>query len=304
LLLPEEAHAVVQEKNARISQLEEALAASKRVEEELLGDVEKVSALLREMGYAYYLEKQIGSRSNAELIRNLVGSMKQYESLDELQHRLAAIELQLAEAQAKVDAEERVRREAEQAEWERTKQEMAAKEQQVQERLEQELQKQQALAEEIEKRAGIERQQVEEVRDVHLTEVSELRRVRDELLEAVEKALEANRQQALMLYAERKLANHPRAIKIRKILEAAHIEEEADIDAIIREHSNVGGSGGSSGLEAIRERVRSLSSGRSYSAIEEETGRNRSNGRSLDEDNFQGLGVSLNALRRASGLGG
>ncbi len=252
------------------------------------------------MGNSYYLEKQIGSRSNAELVRNLVGAMKQYESVDELQERLVAIELQLAEAQAKADAEERVKREAEQAELEQARQELAAKERQVQERLEQELAKQQALAEEIEQKMEDERQQVNEVSEVRQNEVHKLRLERDELMEAVEKALEANRQQALMLYAERKLANHPRAIKLRKVLEAAHVEDESDIDSIIREHSNTGGS---TGLDSVRERIRSLSAGKTYSALDEETGKNRSKGRNLDEDNFQGLGVSLSALRRASGLG-
>ena len=158
-----------------------------------------------------------------------------------------------------------------------------------------------------EKRAAREEEdkKLEEQRKLDQTEMEQLRDENLKLLEATEKALEANKRMGLLLYAEKQLTGNPNAVKIRKILESAKLDNTDDVDGIIEDNSTASSGGrGDSDLDEVRARIRKRTrGGRGYSALEEERGEHvQTRQRGKDGDNYNGLGVSLGSLQRLSGM--
>jgi hypothetical protein len=281
-VIPEDAEAVVRQKEAEIKRLKETVAERdlhiKGMEEEM----EKLAQVAKEAGYKYYLERTIGTEPEADLIRNLIGDVGLFESADSLKEKLQSVKKQLQE-----------RRDAEEAEEKRLQEETQAREAAEQERIAKlEADREAAIAEE--------RERAEKAREAVSEEMDQFRKDNGELLEAVEKALEANKIQSLLLYAERQLTGNPNVVKIRKILESTDLQSQDQVDEIIAENSKA--PAGSTDLDSVRERVRRMSKGRGYSAREEERGDDRPPREPMNED-YNGLGIPLGRLQRMSGIG-
>lgn len=281
-LVPEDVEKVLQAKDAEIRKLQARLSDGSLKLKGLEEEMARLAAVAKEAGYRFFLEQRLAGSPDAELIRNLIGGVSRFESAEQLGEQLDAIVSDLAEKRAKAEAaeaarlaEEVSRREAEEAKLKELQEEKA-----------------QALAEE--------RERAEKANKARDELLEQAQKDNAALLEAVEKALEANRQQALALHAERRLAGNPQAARIRKILESATLESPEQIDGIIEENS--GGPSMPADLDAVRERVRAMSrGGRGYTAREEEAGETGS--RRMDEG-YNGLGIPLGSLKRMSGIGG
>jgi len=282
-VIPEDAEALVRQKETEIRKLKEQLSEKdlhiKGLEEEL----EKLAQVAKEASYKFFLEKQIGGDPDADLIRNLVGDVGLFESSDSLKEKLTSAQAQLREQREEKEAAEKKLQEEQEA--------RAAEEQARLAALEEE--RTAALAEE--------RERAEKARAAVAEELDQFRKDNSELLEAVEKALEANKVQGLLLYAERQLTGNPNVVQIRKILESTDLTDQAHVDKIIDENSKA--PAGSSDLDSVRERVRRMSKGRGYTAREEERGDDRPVPREPVTEDYNGLGIPLSRLQRMSGIG-
>jgi hypothetical protein len=281
-IIPADVEVVVRQKETEIKRLKEAVAERDLQLRGMEEEMEKLAKVAKEAGYKYFLEKTVGKEPDADLIRNLIGDVDLFESADSLKERLGSVKLQLRE-----------RREAAEAEERRLTGEAQAREAEDQARAA-------ALAEEREQLLAAERERSEEARKAQLEDMEQMKADNRQLLEAVEKALEANKAQALMLYAERKLTGNHNIVKIRKILESTDLKDQDQVDEIIEENSSAPAA--ASDMDAVRERVRSMSKGRGFTAREEERGDNRLAPKQITED-YNGLGISVEHLQRMSGIG-
>lgn len=129
---------------------------------------------------------------------------------------------------------------------------------------------------------------------IHAVE-NALKNKNSELAEGLEEALLSNKQLALQLYAERRLANHPEADKIRAVLEHTTLSSREQVDDLLERFREV--EKDPDDLSAVRDRVRSkLGGGREHVT----EARTRRSGR--PEKDYNGLGTSLSELRSLSGL--
>lgn len=137
---------------------------------------------------------------------------------------------------------------------------------------------------------------VQRARDLARKTVSHLEDKVDTLTEVVEKLSSANKAITLRLYAEKKLRNHPRSAKIRKLIEAADPQTQDDIDQVIESYTAPAPKDDDD-AEGVRSRIRRLSrGGYESSALEEETPPKKKT-----EEDYNGLGIDLGELQRLSG---
>ena len=129
---------------------------------------------------------------------------------------------------------------------------------------------------------------------IHAAE-NALRDKNSELAEGLEEALMANKQLALQLYAEQRLANHPEAEKIRAVLEHTTLSSKEQVDDLLEQFREVAKD--PDDLSAVRDRVRSKLGGGREHVTEARTRRSGRSGKSYND-----LGVSLDELRSLSGL--
>jgi hypothetical protein len=122
------------------------------------------------------------------------------------------------------------------------------------------------------------------------------------LTEALEKALEANKVMGLQLYAEQRLNGHPQKKNILRLVEATGVGSKEEVDQIIEEHRIPDRD--PDDLEAVRARARQATQGArsATTPTEEETPRPAPR-RTIQED-YNGLGVGLDALKHLSGMNG
>lgn len=118
-----------------------------------------------------------------------------------------------------------------------------------------------------------------------------------ELAEGLEEALLSNKQLALQLYAERRLANHPEGDKIRAILDHTTLTSREQVDDLLEQFREVARD--PDDLSAVRDRVRSQLGGGREHVTEARTPRRGRQGK-----DYNGLGASLDELRSLSGLRG
>lgn len=90
-IIPEDVESVVREKEAVIEELQKRLADQELRLVKLTEENGKLAGIAKEAGYRYHLESLISGVSQADLIRKLVGDVKQYESLDALNGRVTQI---------------------------------------------------------------------------------------------------------------------------------------------------------------------------------------------------------------------
>jgi len=128
-------------------------------------------------------------------------------------------------------------------------------------------------------------------------EADALRARNQELAEGLEKALVANRDLAVRVYASERLQTHPWGAKILRMLERSGFQSREHVDAVIEEFREP--TRDVDDLENVRARVRAKLQG-GYEHLQEDTKEVRSHrGRA---DNYNGLGVSLSDLKNLSGM--
>jgi chromosome segregation ATPase len=141
---------------------------------------------------------------------------------------------------------------------------------------------------------------LEDLFNAKLTKVEQRVASERQKREALEEELEALRKQNEKLstraYAESRLSNHPKAAKLRSLVESVNVESEDDVDSIIESEREP--ERDADDLQEVRARIR----GKMRGGVEhaEELTENRSPAK-LSKD-FMGLGTSLEQLQRLSGI--
>ena len=258
-VLPEDAKAVQEQKDSEIAGLR------LQIQEQTLklGDLEATNAKLadvaKEAGYRFFIERQIAGDPDADLVRKLIGDPKVYENSAELKTKIESVRTELA---AKREREEK-----------------------LQERLE------------ADKQSEVERKEKERGRA--LKAERSLREENEKLREALDKTLEANKTLMVQVYTEGRLANHPKAAKIRSMIESSNPQTRKDVDSILSQFRESAPTDPEE-LEQVRARVRKATRGGiGPTPLEEEAPRSR-NGSGT---HYGELGVSIDELRMLSGMG-
>jgi hypothetical protein len=131
--------------------------------------------------------------------------------------------------------------------------------------------------------------------------VEEAKRAAEEkaakLEEGLKKALQSEKALALKLYVEQRLTNHPKAAKIRPLLEGRKFSSTEEIDEVVSGHREP--MRDADELEAVRARVRKqVNGGEEYVLDEEKTTPETRGGGS----SYNGLGMPIGELKKLSGL--
>jgi hypothetical protein len=120
------------------------------------------------------------------------------------------------------------------------------------------------------------------------------------LTEALDKSMQANEEMKTLLHAEQQLKNHPRAERIRRILESAKPRSQEDVDEVIENFREPDRD--PSELEAVRARVRRYTRGGRGPTAEEEEEPKKKPRAVLEESNYNQLGASLGELQQLAGI--
>lgn len=255
-VLPEDAKAVAEQKDTEIAGLKRTLAEQSLRIKELEDDTVKLESVAKEAGYRFFVEKQIAGDPDAGLVRKLIGDVKRYENSEELKLKIESVRADLTNKRAEAAA----------------------------------------LSEQIEADKQAERERKEKERVRALKQEKTLREENEKLRGALRKSLQANEALGIQVYAEGRLANHPRASKIRSLIESSNPSTREEVDAILGEFREP--SQDPEALESVRARVRAATRGGiGPTAIEEETPRGRRSGGHYSE-----LGVDIAELRMLSGM--
>ena len=125
---------------------------------------------------------------------------------------------------------------------------------------------------------------------------------KQELKDALQESIEITKRTQLLLYAERALTNHPKAAKIRRVLENANLSSKTDVDELIEGFETPTRS--ADDLSSVRDRVRHLVGGGRENLNESgDPARHASRGTNSN-NNYNGLGVSLADIKKLSGMPG
>lgn len=260
LVTTESAETLLKGKDEEISKLQAVIAERDSKISELEQDSAKLAETAREVGYKFFLEQQLSGDSDATLIKKLVGDVKGYGKAEDIKAKIEAIR----------------------AELDGKRQEQAALEAKIRSQVEKAAEEGQRVAQ----RAQVESKKAQE-------EAGMLR-------EALEKAVEGQKEMALKLYAEKRLANHPSAGKIRPLIESSHPSSKSDVDEILNSFSREPARDPDT-LEQVRARVRKVTKGGTGSTALDEEAPAASTVAKKGVD-FAGLGVSLTDLQRLSGI--
>lgn len=128
----------------------------------------------------------------------------------------------------------------------------------------------------------------------------ELRDKNAKLAQALEESLNANKQQQILLEAERALTVHPKAANIRQVLENTDLESFEQVRDIIDSYRVEDRP--AEDVEAVRDRVRTLTQG-GASHRGDDAGTAREQSPLREQQNYHGLGASLQELKKLSGIG-
>lgn len=260
LVVAESAEGALKAKDEEISKLKAVIAER----DTKIGDLEKDSAKLaetaREVGYKFYLEQQLSNDADAALIKKAVGDVKTYAKAEDIKAKIDTIRAELDQKRQEQDA--------------------------VESRIRDQVKKATEAGEQVAQRAKIESKKAQ--------------KETEQLKEALEKAVEGQHAMALKLYAEKRLANHPQAGKIRPLIESSHPASKDDVDEILNSFSREPARDPDA-LDKVRARVRNLTKGGTGStALDEEAPAPRAVGK--QDGLFADLGVSLNDVKRLSGI--
>lgn len=268
-VLPEDVAGVVAEKDATIQKLQNEFAEQALKLKSLEEENASLAKMAKEVGYRFYLERILSGDNNAEAVRNLVGDVTVFENSDALKARVEAI-----------------------------KAEMSKKSEETQQVAE-------AKAKEVAESKASEKR----IRDEFASKLAELERrmvradkEREELEEQLIEARSDKKELEAKLYAEQRLANHPKASKLRGLVEAAGSKRET-VEALVESEREP--IRDSDDLQEVRARIRSKmrGGGREYAAEEMTEGTSSNRVRKSQNDDYLGLGMSLDSLKRLSGIG-
>ena len=223
---------------------------------ELESENTKLGETCREVGYRYYLEQLISNEPDANFIRKMVGDVKAYSKAEDLKTKVEAVKVEIS------------------------------KEREKRSKIEQKLNQQK---QEQDDRRRSEHQRRDE-------EVAHLRENLSKIESALERSLSANKEMALKIYTEQRLTNHPKAAKIRKLIENSSPKSREEVDELFENFREP--IQDTSQLENVRARVRSLTRGGHGPTPDDEERRTPSR---MDED-YNGLGMSAEELQKLSGL--
>lgn len=267
-LLPEDAAEIVAKKDAEIRDLQKQVAERDLKLKGLEEENTVLAGMAKEVGYRFYLERMVSNDADAESIRKLVGDLKTFESSDALKARVAEVKAELAakaaEKKAVADAKAKEVAEARQSE------------QKVRDAVESKLRKLEQMME---------------------AEKSK----REEMEDALIAARQENEELTTRLYAESRLSNHPKAGKLRSLVESARPANRTAIDTLIEsEREPVRDS---DDLQGVRARIRTRMKG-GVEHVPEELSESASPKAHRTENggNYHGLGMSVDALKRLSGI--
>ena len=137
-------------------------------------------------------------------------------------------------------------------------------------------------------------------KDARVRAEEELRGKNAKLAQALEESLSANKQQQILLEAERALTVHPKAANIRQVLENTNLESFDQVQDIIDSYRVE--ERPAEDVEAVRDRVRNLTQG-GASHRGDDAGTAREQSPLSEQQNYHGLGASLRELKKLSGIG-
>lgn len=258
-VLPEDAQAVAAQKDVEIAKLKNQIAEGNLRAKDLEEENAKLASVAKQAGYRFFVEKCIAGDPDADLVRKLIGDVTNYKDSTELKSKIESVRVDLESKRAK----------------------------------------EQKLSEQIESEKEADRLRKEKERSRAVKAERSLREENEQLRTALDKSLEATKQLTLQVYTEGRLSNHPKAAKIRSLIESANPQSRKEVEGIISQFREPARD--TEDLELVRARVRQQTrGGQGPTAMDEETSPKSRSGNSQ----YGQLGVSLDELRRLSGMGG
>jgi len=268
-LLPEDAAEIVRGKDAEIREMQKQLAERDLKLKDLESENNQLAEMAKEVGYRFYLEKMVSNDPDAASIRTLVGDLKSFESSD-------ALKLRVTEVKAELDRKAAAK-----------KAESDSKAKEVVEARQTERKQRDAVESKL---AAMEKKMSAE-KALRLD-------MEDDLIEAKRNAKDMETR----LYAEERLANHPKAGKLRTLVESARPTSRKAVDALVESEREVVRD--DDDLQSVRARIRGRMSGGSErvpAELSEDVPTPRTR-RSSEGENWQGLGISLDRVRALAGI--
>jgi len=259
-VVTEAAEGIIKSKDEEISKLKVTISERDAKIAELEKDSAQLAETAREVGYKFFVEQQLSGDPDAEYIKKLIGDPKGYAKAEDIKAKIDAIRSEL----------------------DQKRQEQAALESKIRE--------------EVEKATEAGKSAAERAR----LEATKAKAEAGQLKEALEKALEGQKETALRLYAEKRLAHHPQSTKLRLVLESSHPSSKSEVDEILNSYSQEPARDPED-LEKVRARVRNLTKGGGGSTALDEEAPAQNSGKKTQSD-FAGLGVSLSEMQRLSGI--
>jgi hypothetical protein len=263
-ILPEDAAEVVKGKDASIQKLQNEVAERDLRIKELESENTALAEMAKEVGYRFFLEKVLSNDPQADAIRTLVGDVKTFDSSDALKERVAEIKAEIA----KQEADKKAAVEAQAKEVAESRKAQKAERAEFDARF--------AKVEKL---------------------ISAEKTKREELEAALAESQAENEKLKTKLYAEQRLTNHPKAKKLRNLVESSNVEDEGDVDALIESEREPIRDGDE--LQNIRARIRSrIRDSEAPEAVTE--ARQVASGKTKKD--YLGLGIDIDSLKRLSGI--
>lgn len=226
-MLDADSTAVVAQKDAEIATLKKEHLDFDLQIKTLKLENEKLVTTLKQLGFKVWMEQTMGQDPDIALIKKMVGPVEDYQDLEALQKKVEEVrtDLQTKREDAKAVAE--------------------------------------ARAAEAEKIASAQQALIEAAKSQAVAEAQKLSEENTKLQTALEKSLQANKIQATKLYAENRLANHPKATQLRKLIERVQPRDTESVDEILETARTPRRDADE--LDTIRSRVRAqVNSGEEY----------------------------------------
>jgi hypothetical protein len=256
-VLPEDARTVTEQKDAEISKLRGQLAESDLRMKDLEEENAKLARCAKEAGYKFFIERHIAGDPDADLVRKLIGDVHNYKDSADLKSKVEAVRADLEQKRAREDQ----------------------------------------LSEQIEADKAVEHARKEKERSRAVKAERSVREENAQLREALDKSLDANKQLMLQVYSESRLANHPKASKLRSLIESSNPQSRKDVDGILSQYREPVRD--AEDLEQVRSRVRAATrGGQGPTAMDEEQSPKSRSG----TGHYGELGVSIGELKRLSGM--
>lgn len=112
-VVPEDVESVMKEKDAEILRLRKQIEDKDTQIKKLEGDVNEAASVAQVAGFKFYVERELSGDENADAIRDSLGDVKDFESLDDLKSRIESVRKELGREKEIEEAVEKARVEAE-----------------------------------------------------------------------------------------------------------------------------------------------------------------------------------------------